>query len=123
MVQIDFINVGYGDSILMQFDEENGHVIRVLVDCGDCCIERNSQDSRRISAADFLVKNGIDTIDLLVLTHLHLDHVGGLHEIAEKIRIKELVSNYLPPEEFLSHLLLSLLLLYHMLGSENTEAS
>ena len=103
MVQIDFINVGYGDSILMQFNPKKGDVFRILIDCGDHCINRNSTESRRISAADFLVKNGIDTIDLLILSHLHLDHVGGLHEIAGKIRVKELVSNYLPPEEFWGH--------------------
>lgn len=103
MVQIDFINVGYGDSILMQFNSGNGDVFRVLIDCGDHCVNRNSLESRRISAADFLVKNGIDTIDLLILSHLHLDHVGGLHEIAGKIRVKELLSNYLPPEEFWGH--------------------
>ncbi len=103
MTQIDFINVGYGDSILIQFGCETGDVFRVLIDCGDCCVKRNSPQSSRISAADFLIKNGVDAIDLLILSHLHLDHVGGLHEIAGKIRVKELLSNYLPPEKFWGH--------------------
>ncbi len=103
MVQIDFINVGYGDSILLQFDSGKGNVFRVLIDCGDYCVRRNSPESRRISAADFLVKNGIDAIDLLILSHLHLDHVGGLKEIACNIQVKELLSNYLPPKEFWGH--------------------
>lgn len=103
MFQIDFINVGYGDSILMQFDGEYGHAFRVLIDCGDFHTERNSPESCRISAADFLMKNRIEEIDLLILSHLHLDHVGGLQEIAGKIRVKELLSNYLPPEEYWGH--------------------
>ena len=101
MLQIDFINVGYGDSILLQFTDESSETepFRVLIDCGDISIEHPTPESRRITPADYLKQRKIDTIDLLILTHLHLDHVGGLRKLAENVRIKELWTNYLPIAE------------------------
>ena len=99
MVQIDFINVGYGDSVLIQFDPGTDRAFRILTDCGDACVVKTRPESMRISAADFLAEQGIGTLDLLILTHLHFDHAGGLKTIAEKVRIRELWSNYLPPRE------------------------
>ena len=73
---LDFINVGYGDAILIRSGS-----FTMLVDCGDWTVGDGGPDSQRISAADFLRQEGIDTLDLLVLTHLHRDHSGGLTEL------------------------------------------
>ena len=63
---LDFINVGYGDAILIRSGSST-----MLVDCGDWTVGDGGPDSQRISAADFLRQEGIETLDLLVLTHLH----------------------------------------------------
>ena len=99
MVRIDFINVGYGDAVLLQFLSEEKDVYRVLVDCGDLDIGAKPLPSARICAADYLSALQIDTLDLVLISHLHLDHVGGLLQVAEKVRIRELWTNYLPPED------------------------
>ena len=96
MLQIDFINVGYGDSILVRDTEAS---FSMLVDCGDVHVGQSRPDGLRISAADYLRREGVEALDLLVLTHQHLDHAVGLARLLPGIRVQELWTNYLPPEE------------------------
>ena len=96
MLQIDFINVGYGDAILLR---ETETPFTMLVDCGDVHIGRSRPDGQRITAADYLRREGIRELDVLVLTHLHLDHAGGLAHLLPEVRVREFWTNYLPPEE------------------------
>lgn len=95
MLLVDFINVGYGDAILLR---ETETPFAMLVDCGDAHIGRSRPDGRRITAADYLRREGIRELDLLVLTHLHLDHAGGLAHLLPGVRVREFWTNYLPPE-------------------------
>ena len=37
--------------------------------------------------APFLIRNGINKNDLLILSHLHLDHTGGFEKLLDKIKI------------------------------------
>ena len=97
MLLLDFINVGYGDAILIR---DTAAPFTMLVDCGDISVGNGGPDSRRISAADYLREKGIDSLDLLVLTHLHRDHSGGLTELLSCITVKEFWTNYLPPEDY-----------------------
>lgn len=97
MRTLDFINVGYGDAILVQDTEEK---FVMLVDCGDISTGDGGPGSARVSAAEFLRKKGIDTLSVLVLTHLHRDHSGGLTELLSQVKIKELWVNYLPPQTY-----------------------
>ena len=92
---LDFINVGYGDAILIR----NG-TFAMLVDCGDITVGHGGPGSQRISAAEFLRREGVETLDLLVLTHLHRDHSGGLTELLKTVRVKKFLCNYLPPKAF-----------------------
>lgn len=97
MLTLDFINVGYGDAILIR---DTDAVFSMLVDCGDITVGDGGPESRRISAAEFLRREGVHTLDLLVLTHLHRDHSGGLTELLRAVRVKEFWCNYLPPHEY-----------------------
>lgn len=94
MLILDFINVGYGDAILLR-DTAAGSA--VLVDVGDVSVGDGGPGAKRISAAAFLRQERVEAIDLLVLTHLHLDHVGGLREVLAHTRVRALLTNYLPP--------------------------
>ncbi|MBQ9330358.1 MAG: MBL fold metallo-hydrolase [Oscillibacter sp.] len=95
MLTVDFINVGYGDAILVRKDG-----FHMLVDCGDCTTGDGGPGSARISAAEFLQQEGVKKLDLLVLTHLHRDHSGGLTELLRLVHVKEFRGNYLPPRSF-----------------------
>ena len=49
---------------------------------------------------DQLIREGIESIDCVFLTHWHYDHFGGLGELEYYVRLKrhEALSLYLPPE-------------------------
>ena len=61
----------------------------MLVDTG--WTGNNHRDALRIAAA---AKNaGVKKIDYLVITHYHADHVGGVYQLAEKLKIVNFVDH------------------------------
>ncbi len=94
MLRLDFINVGDGDSILVREDETN---YVMLVDCGRPYIEF-VKGSMRASAVNYLMKERVDHIDLMVLSHLHIDHIGGAYAILRRMPVKKMLAAYLPPD-------------------------
>lgn len=99
MLVLDFINVGNGDATLVRHMEGNQLLFSMLVDCGHDALERPSEDSQRIFAGDFLRQEGITHLDLLVLTHYHRDHIGGLGRVLEQVTVGEAIGTYYPPLE------------------------
>jgi beta-lactamase superfamily II metal-dependent hydrolase len=51
----------------------------------------NGRDAARI--ADAAKKAGVKTIDYLVTTHYHTDHVGGVPQLLEKLKVKTFVDH------------------------------
>ena len=104
MLLLDFINVGNGDSALIRQVEDGKLVFSMLVDCGHDNLFRddhpplNDERSHRIYAGDFLNKLGVQHLDLLLLTHYHRDHVGGLSRLLDCVTVGELMASYIPPE-------------------------
>ncbi len=92
MLKIHFFNVAEGDSILLEYSG-GAAPFRVLVDAGRGELPE-SEGSLRSTAAAHLRKLGIGSIDLLVLTHLHVDHVQGLPEIMEMVRFGKICSTF-----------------------------
>ena len=70
-IKIHYIDVGQGDSILIQCGEHN-----MLIDAGT-----NSSEEDLISYLDNL---NIQKFDYLVGTHTHEDHIGGMDKIVKK---------------------------------------
>ena len=70
-IKIHYIDVGQGDSILIQCGEHN-----MLIDAGT-----NSSEEDLISYLDSL---NIQKFDYLVGTHTHEDHIGGMDKIVKK---------------------------------------
>lgn len=105
MLVLDFINVGNGDSILVQELEEGRRRFAMLVDCGHDSLIRDDHPgeldprSRRIYAGDFLKKQGIGRLDILLLTHFHRDHTGGLGRVLEAAEVDKILATYVPPED------------------------
>ncbi|MDR1430015.1 MAG: MBL fold metallo-hydrolase, partial [Spirochaetaceae bacterium] len=96
MLLVDFINVGYGDAVLAREYEGANPLFTLLVDTGGCTTGCPAGPSRRTSAAEFLRREGVTRIDLLVLSHLHLDHAGGMSAICGEFNIGEFWTNCLP---------------------------
>ena len=75
---VRMIDVGQGDSILLH---SNGY--SALIDTGPA---ENSEDL--ISDLHTL---GIDVIDVLILSHLHIDHTGGVTDLYDNFQIENLI--------------------------------
>jgi len=74
---VHVIDVGQGDAIFVQSPDGK----TMLVDGG----ERNGM------AEKYLDSLGVRTIDIVVATHPHLDHIGGLPAIIQKYDVKQVV--------------------------------
>lgn len=95
-MEMTFINVGYGDAILLV---DNG--FKMLVDGGSANPDEYNGFKSRIRSSDYLKKAGITELDFIVITHIHEDHVCGLEDIIAAIKVKKIGIPY-PPALFLS---------------------
>ena len=70
-----FIDVGQGDATLFRFDDGK----HMLVDVGP------TEAGKRL--VGYLRSVGVVSIDIVVLTHPHEDHIGGFNELIRSFRI------------------------------------
>lgn len=103
-----FHPIGQGAFYTEIISKENINICRVVYDCG-------TNSSQRI------LKNEInntfdkdDTIDILLLSHLHADHVSGIGHLKERCRIKTVV---LPLLNDFEKLIVNLDLIVHDIDS------
>lgn len=77
-VTVSFIDVGQGDCILIQTDESN-----VLIDAGE------SENAETVE--QYLTDNGVETLDYIVATHPHSDHIGALPKIITDMNVEHIL--------------------------------
>ncbi|MFC1909047.1 DNA internalization-related competence protein ComEC/Rec2 [Chloroflexota bacterium] len=78
-LHVSFLNVGQGDAILIQQGTR-----QILVDGGPSPLAISRQLSNQMPFWD-------KTIDLLVLTHPHQDHLTGLVEVLRRFRVRQVI--------------------------------
>jgi len=104
MLKITFINVGYGDSILVEELKGSKRSFSMLLDAGSpldgMYRKAYKQWPGRIPAFRYLESHEITKLDMLLLSHFHIDHVGGMPIIMEKNSYGEIWSNYSLGESF-----------------------
>ena len=86
-LRMHVIDVGQGDSILIQCGECN-----VLIDCG----ENGMGDT----VLDYLHRAGVSHLDWIIGTHPHSDHIGGMDTVikSKDISIDHVMMPQLPKE-------------------------
>lgn len=75
---VHFIDVGQGDSILIQTPSQN-----ILIDGG----ERSAGPT----VVKYLQDQGVNKLDLVISTHPHSDHIGGLINVLKAFPVKEVI--------------------------------
>jgi beta-lactamase superfamily II metal-dependent hydrolase len=75
---VHFIDVGQGDAILVEAGDAD-----ILVDGGPS----------GSAVLSYLVGQNVPDIDLMVATHLHADHIGGLDEVLAQYDVREVWTN------------------------------
>ncbi len=85
-LRVTAIDVGQGSSILVRFPTGKN----MLIDGGG--FSESSFDMGKLVVAPFLYHERISTIDTVVLTHPHPDHLQGLLYITENFNVKEVWS-------------------------------
>lgn len=79
-LEVHFIDVGQGDCTLLLCGES-----AVLVDGGESPCSG--------TVMQYLEKHGVDEIDLMIASHRHSDHIGGLIGIAEEMPVQRVLMN------------------------------
>ena len=94
---VHMIDVGQGDSILIQTREKT-----VLIDAG----ERDQGQT----VCDYLKSAGVEKLDLVIATHPHSDHIGGMADVlfqfaADEILMPQMTEDMVPTTSVFNRLL------------------
>lgn len=78
VVKVHMIDIGQGDSILIEAPEAN-----VLIDAGE--------NGKGDEVLDYLKAHGVSTLDIVIGTHAHSDHIGGMDDVIKGINVKKVI--------------------------------
>lgn len=79
------LDVGHGDSILITTPYRK----LILIDTGDSYSNNGKiYDSGKQTVVPYILDNGYKKVDLLILSHLDSDHIGGLNSVIESLDVR-----------------------------------
>lgn len=81
LLHVHAIDVGQGDSYLIVTPEKK----TILIDAGPAEAGPN--------VVTFLRRQGVTELDLVIATHPHADHIGGLGYVLESIKVKNVLDS------------------------------
>ena len=79
-VKIEVLDIGQGDASLIYTKDEV-----IMIDTGDI--------DERDRLEKLLKERNISTIDKLIITHPHADHIGGAYVVFKNVNVKEVYDN------------------------------
>jgi competence protein ComEC len=83
-IKVHFIDVGQGDSELLQLPDHN----YVLIDGGE--------PNEGPLVVNYLKALGVTEIELMIATHPHSDHIGGLISVLDNFKVDEVLDSGYP---------------------------
>ena len=102
LLELTAIDVGQGDSLLVVLPRGE----TILIDGGGRLVygrqRKSNLDIGEDVVSPYLWSRGIRRIDLMIATHSHQDHIGGLPAVMSNFRPKELWTGANPPAELLA---------------------
>jgi competence protein ComEC len=102
--EVTFIDVGQGDSILIKLPYNRGNY---LIDTGGTTsftTEGWKQKKQKFEVGQdvlvpYLKGKGIAKLDMLILTHGDMDHIGGSLSLLKEIKVKRILLPYITAEK------------------------
>ncbi len=79
-LRVSVIDVGQGNAILAELPDRT----TLLIDAGP---RGATFDAGEKTVVPFLKRRGIASLDLLVVSHLHADHIGGLPSVVDGVNV------------------------------------
>lgn len=93
---ISMVDVGQGDAFIVE-DHKSDKVM--LIDTGGrFYMAETSIKLSEKTILPYLKERGIDKIDMMVITHIDLDHMGEAAHILSKVKVKYIMANPLDPK-------------------------
>ena len=80
-LEVHYIDVGQGDATLLKFLGENNKTYHILYDVGDW---------KGNEVVPYLEKEQVKSIDLIIVSHPHADHIGQLKAVLENFPVEEI---------------------------------
>lgn len=81
MLKITFKNVGQGDSVIVEWQQDSLNKIGII----DCNLNNGNP------TLDYISKSGFSVIEFIILSHPHYDHFSGLNSLLEYCELKEII--------------------------------
>lgn len=78
IIEVHFIDVGQGDSILIETKDGN-----MLIDAGE--------NNQGVTVLSYLEDQKIEKLDFLIGTHPHSDHIGGLDTVIKSLPVDKVI--------------------------------
>ena len=91
-LKINFIDVGQGDSTFI----ETPYKKTILIDGGGSRSE--DFDVGKSILLPYILRKGYTKIDYVVISHFDQDHVGGIFEILEELKVNQVIISKQPEE-------------------------
>ena len=84
-LNVHFLNVGKADCIYVKFKDHN-----ILIDAAD------TEPSPNV--VEYLKRQGVSILDLVVVSHPHRDHIGQMSEVIKEFKINKFIEPDVPEE-------------------------
>ncbi len=86
---VNFLDIGEGDSILIQSPSGKN----ILIDGGMGSSEYSHFDAGENVIVPMLHNRNIEVLDIVISTHQHFDHIGGLISVLRSFPVKKYIDN------------------------------
>jgi competence protein ComEC len=91
-LSVHVMDVGHGDAVLIQTPDGKN----ILIDSGAGEAVWSEGDMGDLVVVPYLRELGVHAIDMLIISHAHYDHIGGMPAVIRKLEVRQVVDSGYP---------------------------